>query len=165
MDLTVAEQFYLLKKKKKKGRTPFLLKIVSWVVFGNFKQFGSPWNFNEISWIFNNKVSQSFHILEHFFKFTEILEISWNIILDTILKFHICQKCYEISLNIENLIKFHKVPIEISLKLSIEVFEHYTWGPGPIWGPWGPKLCYYDLDTYSFLIVRIDAFWSIVKIK
>ena len=107
MDLTVAEQFYLLKKKiqNKERRTPFLLKIVTWVVFGNFKQFGSPWNFNEFSITKFHKVS---HILEHFFKFTEIFEISWNIILDTILKFHICLQCYEISLNIEILIKFHE---------------------------------------------------------
>ena len=106
MDLSRTILFTQKKYKTKKG-TSLLLKIVTWLVFGNFKQFGSPWNFNEISWIFNNKVSQSFHILEHFFKFTEIFEIYWNIILDTILKFHICQKCYEISLNIEILIKFH----------------------------------------------------------
>ena len=46
------------------------------------------------------------------------------------LKFHLCQKCYEISLKfIEISLKFKlnftKVSIEISLKMTIEISEHY----------------------------------------
>ena len=45
MDLTVAEQFYLLKKNTKQKKEE-LLKIVTWVVFGKFKQFGSLHEFS-----------------------------------------------------------------------------------------------------------------------
>ena len=124
------------KKKRKKRRTPFLLKIVSWVVFGNFKQFGSPWNFNEFSITKFDKVSIFLNIflnLLNFLKFHEILYLIqyWNFtFVKSAMKFHWTLKFW---------LNFTKVSIEISLKLSIEIFEHYTWGPGPILGPYiGP---------------------------
>ena len=121
------------KKYKKKRRTPFLLKIVTW----NFKQFGSPWNFNEFSITKFHKVSIFLNIflnLLKFLKFHEILYLIpyWNFTsVKSAMKFHWTLKFW---------LNFTKVSLEISLKLSIEFFEHYTWGPGPILEPKGPEL-------------------------
>ena len=84
--------------------------------------------FHEISITKFHKFSIFLKIL---LKSTEIFEISWNILdkLDTTLKIHICQKFYENSLKINEISlkiwsNFTKVPIEISLKMSIEISEH-----------------------------------------
>ena len=92
------------------------------------------WNFNEISITKFHKVSI---FLKISLKFAEIFEFSWFFfefswnLLNTTLKFHSCQKCYEISLKFSEIslkfeLNFTKVSIEISLKMTIEISEHYV---------------------------------------
>ena len=92
---------------------------------GNVPKFQINWKYlHEISMTKFHKVSPSFNFPENFIKFF------WNL-LNTTLKFHIGQNCYEISLKFNEIslkfrLNFTKVSIEISLKMSIEISEHYS---------------------------------------